>query len=132
MCSASTRQPIESPLILIVDDSEDGRTICAEYLAFHGFRVALAEDGQQALDFVRNQVPDLIVMDLGMPVLGGIEAARRLRSAAGTAGIPLIALTAYTSRDTRAEALAAGFDLVLTKPCQPADLESEIRRILNA
>jgi two-component system cell cycle response regulator DivK len=132
MSSASTRQAVESPLVLIVDDSEDGRIICAEYLEFHGFRVALAQDGQQALDFVGDEVPDLIVMDLGMPVLGGIEAARRLRSAARTAGIPLIALTAYTSRDTRAEAMAAGFDLVLTKPCQPAALESEIRRILSA
>jgi two-component system, cell cycle response regulator DivK len=122
---------VPAPLVLIVDDSEDGRTICAEYLEFRGFRAALAEDGQQALDFVHDRLPDVIVMDLAMPVLGGLEAARRLRNDPRTRQIPLIALTAYATRDARADALAAGFDAVLTKPCPPAALEQEIRRILE-
>ena len=116
---------------MIVDDFEDGRMICAEYLEFCRYRVAMAEDGQQAIDQALALAPDVIVMDLAMPVLDGIEAARRLRNDERTRPIPLIALTAYAMKDKVAEALAAGFDSVVTKPCRPAELETEIRRILK-
>ena len=123
---------LQAPLVLVVDDSDDARTICAEYLGYRGFRVAMAEHGLQALDFVGVRPPDLVVMDLAMPVLGGLEAARRLRSQAATRHIPLIALTAYATKDARDDALAAGFDKVLTKPCPPVTLDEEIRRLLGS
>lgn len=121
---------MQAPLILIVDDSEDGRTICAEYLEYYRYRVLTAEDGQQALDLLADHPVDVVVMDLSMPVLDGLEAARRLKRDERTRAIPLIALTAYATRDKISEARANGFDSVLTKPCLPAELEAEIRRML--
>ena len=118
------------PLILIADDTEDVRSICAEYLAFLDYRVATAADGQEALEMAFAQRPDLVVMDLSMPVLDGLEATRRLKADARTRHIPVIALTAHAMRSSLEEALAAGFDAVVTKPCLPKELEAEIAKQL--
>jgi two-component system, cell cycle response regulator DivK len=118
------------PLVLIADDTEDVRTICAEYLEFHGYQVVTAADGQEALDRAFAHPPDLVVMDLSMPVLDGLEATRRLKADERTRHVPVIALTAHAMRSSLAEALAAGFDAVVTKPCLPKDLEAEISRQL--
>jgi two-component system cell cycle response regulator DivK len=118
------------PLVLVVDDFEDGRTLCAEYLQFRGYRVATAEDGQDALDKAFELRPDLILMDLSLPILDGWEATRRLRRDARTEDIPVVALTAHALQAPVEEAKQAGCVAVLTKPIEPAFLASEVQRIL--
>jgi two-component system, cell cycle response regulator DivK len=121
---------LQAPLILVVDDMDDGREICAEYLAFFEYRVATAEDGMEALEKANDLLPDLILMDLSLPKLDGWETTRRLKSQERTRGIPVIALTAHALRDAQQTALEAGCDAVVTKPCFPKDLVLEIKRQL--
>jgi CheY-like chemotaxis protein len=124
-------EPTKAPLVLIVDDYAEGRDICAQYLAFRGYRVATAEDGLDALDKTRALAPDVILMDLSLPRLDGWEASRRLKADARTRHIPIIALTAHALASARDRAVAAGCDAVVTKPCPPRDLEAEVRRQLG-
>ena len=123
--------PPSSPLVLVVDDMEDGREICAEYLAFHNYRVATAADGHEALAQAFALLPDLILMDLSLPGLDGWEATRRLKADLRTRDIPVIALTAHALATARDQALEAGCDAVVTKPVLPKDLEREIQRHLT-
>lgn len=121
----------EAPLVLVVDDVADGREICAEYLAFRGFRVATAEDGFGAVAKAHELLPDVILMDLSLPGLDGWEATRRLKDDERTRAIRIIALTAHALPSAHDQALAAGCDTVVTKPVMPPDLEAEIRRQLD-
>ena len=120
-----------APLVLIVDDYAEGREVCAEYLAFRGYRVATAEDGVEALDKTRELLPDVILMDLSLPRMDGWEASRQLKSDERTRHIPIIALTAHALSSARERAVEAGCDAVVTKPCPPRDLEAEVRRQLG-
>ncbi len=81
------------PLVLVVDDFADAREMYGEYLKFCGFRVAEAQNGVEAIDKAKRLKPDLILMDLSMPVVDGWEATRRLKADASTKGIPVVALT---------------------------------------
>lgn len=119
-----------APLVLIVDDVDHGREICSEYLAFRGFRVATAADGQEALDKAFELLPDVILMDLSLPKIDGWEATRRLKQDARTRAIPIVALTAHALASAHDKAMEAGCDSVVTKPCVPRDLEAEVRRQL--
>jgi two-component system cell cycle response regulator DivK len=119
-----------APLVLIVDDVDHGREICSEYLAFRGFRVATAADGQEALDKAFELLPDVILMDLSLPKIDGWEATRRLKQDARTKAIPVVALTAHALASAHDKAMEAGCDSVVTKPCLPRDLEAEVRRQL--
>ena len=121
----------EPPLVLIVDDVDDGREICAEYLQYRGFRVATAADGLEALEKAFELIPDVILMDLSLPKLDGWEATRRLKQDERTRAIPVIALTAHAHASTHDRALEAGCDSVVTKPVFPRDLEQEVRRQLQ-
>jgi two-component system cell cycle response regulator DivK len=121
----------DTPLVLIVDDYAEGREICAEYLAFRGFRVATAEDGIDAIAKTRELLPDVILMDLSLPRLDGWEASRTLKEDDRTRHIPIIALTAHALSSARDRAVAAGCDSVVTKPCLPRRLEAEVRKQLG-
>lgn len=121
-----------APLVLVVDDVAHGREIFAEYLEFRGFRVATAADGLEALDKAFELLPDVILMDLSLPGLDGWEATKRLKSDERTKTIPVIALTAHALASAHDKAMAAGCDSVVTKPCVPRDLETEVRRQLAA
>lgn len=121
----------DRPLVLIVDDYEEGREICAEYLSFRGYGVLTAEDGVEALEKSRQYHPDVILMDLSLPRLDGWETTRRLKGDPATADIPVIALTAHALSSARQKAIEAGCDEVVTKPCIPKDLEEEVRRQLE-
>lgn len=121
----------QAPLVLVVDDMEDGREICAEYLTFRQYRVATAADGFEALAKAAELLPDIILMDLSLPGIDGWEATRRLKKSEHTRGIPVVALTAHALRSARDQAVEAGCDAVITKPVMPKDLEAEIRRILG-
>ena len=122
----------QPPLVLVVDDVAHGREICAEYLEFRGFRVATAEDGEEALVKAFELHPDVILMDLSLPRLDGWEATRRLKQDERTREIPVIALTAHALASAHEKAKLVGCDAVVTKPCLPKDLEAEVRRQLEA
>jgi two-component system cell cycle response regulator DivK len=120
----------EAPLILIVDDVEDAREMCAEFLAHSRYRVATADDGLEALASARHLLPDVILMDLSMPWLDGLEATRHLKSDERTRNIPVIALTALSHGDVQKMALEAGCAAVVVKPYSPLALEEAIRHQL--
>jgi CheY-like chemotaxis protein len=120
------------PLVLIVDDVQDNRTIYVLSLKFSGFRVAEAENGEEALRQAERLLPDVIVMDLSLPVMDGWEATRRLKRDPRTKRIPVIVLTGHALPEHAEAARRAGCDLVITKPCLPDQLETAIQRILGA
>ena len=122
----------EGPLVLIVDDVKDNRTVYVLYLKFSGFRIAEAENGEEAIRQAEALLPDIIVMDLSLPVMDGWEATRRLRRDPRTAGIPIVVLTGHALPEYARTAREAGCDLVITKPCLPDQLLEAIRRILDA
>ena len=118
------------PDILVVDDYVDALDVWAIMLGTAGFDVRTAASGPQALAAVKNQVPDLIVMDLLLPGLSGFEVARQLQSHDKTKHVPLIAVTGCSSESELALARQSGFASILRKPCEPPALVDEIRRLL--
>jgi two-component system, cell cycle response regulator DivK len=120
----------QAPLVLIVDDFEDNREMYAQYLRFHGYEIAEADNGQEALKQAAALLPDVIVMDLSLPGMDGWEATRRLKQEPLTRAIPVIALTGHALTGSEHTAREAGCDTFLTKPCAPAVLGQEIRKML--
>ena len=118
--------------ILIVDDYPDALDIWALYLRSLGYRVSTASDGEAALAQAERLLPDLIVLDLELPRLSGIDVAKRLRANRDTQLIPLIAATGYSHRTQLDRARDAGFDHIVIKPCDPDALVEEIERLLIA
>src|SRR5262245_26575548 len=108
--------------ILLVEDNEMNRDMLSRRLARIGHVVAVAADGQQAIDHARSQRPDVILMDMSLPVLDGWEATRRLKAAAETKTIPVIALTAHAMPGDHERAIEAGCDDYDTKPIEFARL----------
>jgi two-component system, cell cycle response regulator DivK len=121
----------ERPRVLLVDDYPDAREMYSEYLEFSGFDVIQAGNGQEALQRAVDAAPDIILMDLSLPVMDGWEATRRLKSDSRTAAIPVVALTGHALAGISEGAKRAGCDAFVTKPCLPEDLVKEIRRILE-
>ena len=121
----------DTPLILVVDDVADGREIVGEYLRLGGYEMAGAADGLEAVEKTLELLPDVVLMDVWLPRMDGLEATRRLRQDERTRGIPIIALTAHGLASARDRALEAGCDAVITKPFVPEDLEREIARQLE-
>jgi two-component system cell cycle response regulator DivK len=119
------------PRVLLVDDYPDAREMYSEYLAFSGFDVVEAANGMEALQRAVDDVPDIILMDLSLPVMDGWEATRRLKADARTAGIPVVALTGHALAGISEGAREAGCDSFVTKPCLPEDLVKEIKRVLE-
>jgi two-component system, cell cycle response regulator DivK len=118
--------------VLIADDSFDTRAMYREYFGHEGYRTYTAVDGDAALHIARTVLPDVIVMDLSMPLVDGLTAVRRLRSEPQTRTTPVILLTGYPSTAVQRGAMEAGVDLFLTKPCLPEDLEHRVRDLLSA
>lgn len=102
--------------VLLVEDNAMNRDMLSRRLQRKGYDVILAEDGQQALDLAQGDRPDIVLMDMSLPVLDGWEATRRLKKDAATAGIPVIALTAHAMLGEKEKALNAGCDDYDTKP----------------
>jgi CheY-like chemotaxis protein len=120
-----------APLVLVVDDFQDNREMYAEYLEFSGYRVQVATNGQEALDRAFVEAPDLIVMDLSLPVLDGWEATRRLKADPRTRTVPVIALTGHALAGHSQGAKDAGCDGFLAKPCLPQALAEKVRQVLD-
>lgn len=121
----------ERPRVLIVDDYPDAREMYSEYLQYSGFEVVEAENGMEALERAVDTAPDIILMDLSLPVMDGWEATRRLKADARTASIPVVALTGHALAGISEGARKAGCDAFVTKPCLPEDLVKEIRKVLD-
>jgi CheY-like chemotaxis protein len=124
--------PASRPSILIVDDYADAREVLAIMLRAEGFDVITAETGPEALRTAVGSVPHLIVMDLKLPGMSGVEVAGALRAREDTARIPLMAVTGCSEEKELDVARAAGFQTVLVKPCMPSRLIEEIRRLLES
>lgn len=118
--------------ILIVDDYPDALDIWALYLRSLGYRVSTAGDGEAALAQAGRLLPDLIVLDLELPLLSGFDVAKRLRANPETEFIPLIAATGFSHLAQLDRARKCGFDHIVIKPCDPDALVEEIERLLIA
>jgi CheY-like chemotaxis protein len=116
--------------ILYVEDNDDNVFVVRSRLGRAGFTVLVAGDGLQGIELARVEQPDLILMDLSLPVLDGWEATRRLKAGADTKHIPVIALSAHAMTGDRDEALAAGCDDYDTKPIDFARLRAKIDAFL--
>src|SRR3954467_7898666 len=121
---------LERPPLLLVDDYPDAREMYSEYLEFCGFDVVEAANGMEALQRAADEAPDIILMDLSLPVMDGWEATRRLKADERTAEIPVVALTGHALAGISEGAKQAGCDAFVTKPCLPEDLVKEIRKVL--
>jgi len=120
------------PKILIVEDNEMNRDMLTRRLARKGFETCEAANGQDGIQVAQTCRPDLILMDMSLPVLDGWEATRRLKAAADTRAIPVIALTAHAMAGDRERALDAGCDDYDTKPVEFAGLLAKIEALLAA
>ena len=107
----------QAPLVLLVDDSASARDLYRQYLSFVGYAVEVAKNGEEAIERAAELIPDIIVMDLMMPGLDGLEATRALKKAPGLRHIPIVAVTAYGTYFPTEWALSAGCDAYLSKPC---------------
>jgi two-component system cell cycle response regulator DivK len=107
--------------VLIAEDDALNRQIVVKILTLEGHDILEAADGRAAMALARAERPDLIMMDLGMPGIDGLEASRRLKADPRSADIPIIALTAYAMRGDEERARDAGCDGYLSKPCRPAE-----------
>lgn len=115
---------------MIVDDYVDCREMYAAYLSLSGFQVLKARDGHEALRLARQALPDLILMDLGLPGMDGCEVTRQLKQDNATRDVPVVALTAQAPLP--ADVLdAAGFETVITKPCLPDELAEHVHRLVQ-
>lgn len=112
--------------ILLVEDNDMNRDMLSRRLSRRGHEVLAACDGASALAMVRSQAPDVVLMDMSLPVMDGWEATRRMKADGATAAVPVIALTAHAMADDRERALAAGCDDFDTKP---VDIERLIAKI---
>jgi CheY-like chemotaxis protein len=114
--------------VLIADDNRDAADSLAMLLELDGHQVFVAADGEEALSVFQQQAPDIVLLDIGMPLLSGLEVARRIRALPGGAKVLLVAVTGWGQEKDRLASVAAGFDHHLTKPVEPEAVSMLIRR----
>ena len=117
--------------ILLVEDNEMNRDMLSRRLIRNGFEVVMATDGEQAIAMAESELPDLILMDMSLPVIDGWEATRRVKAAEATSNIPVIALTAHAMSGDREKTLNAGCDDYDTKPIEMPRLLGKIEALLR-
>lgn len=117
--------------VLVVEDYEDAREMYQEFLEFEGFEVETAKDGLEALERAKHSRPDLILMDMSLPLVNGWEATRRLKEDEETADIPVVALTGHAFPGHADKAKQVGCDAFVTKPALPQDVADRIRSMLS-
>lgn len=117
--------------VLVVDDYDDGRLMLKRLLELKGFSVSEASNGEEAVESVRRRCPDLILMDLNMPRMDGLTAARKIRECRELcSGVPMVAVTAYDTYGMKEAAEEAGCDAYVAKPIDDAEFERTLRRLL--
>jgi CheY-like chemotaxis protein len=119
------------PKVLLVEDNEMNRDMLSRRLTRRGFEVVFAADGQQGVDLARSERPDIILMDMSLPVMDGWEATRRIKADATMRTIPVIGLTAHAMSGDREKAIEAGCDDYDIKPVEIDRLLGKINRLLN-
>jgi two-component system, cell cycle response regulator DivK len=119
-----------SRCIVVVEDQMDNRQILRDLLGNAGYELLEAENGADALTTVARQRPDLILMDIQLPVMDGYEATRRLKSDPATQSIPIIVVTSYALSGDETKAREAGCDAYVTKPYSPRQLLGKVREFL--
>ena len=129
--SASANNGHDGRLVLVVEDDPETRHFLVAALTHHGFRTEGAHNGLQALEKLFTLMPDLVLADIAVPGIDGIELCRRLRADARTRRIPVIAITGYDDRDYRDRALLAGANRVLIKPCDLDTLLQAVRDLVG-
>jgi two-component system cell cycle response regulator DivK len=120
-----------SKRILVVEDQEDNRRILRDLLTSADFEIMEAENGEEALTAAAKQRPDLILMDLQLPIMDGYEATRRIKADPTLTHVPVIAVTSYSLSGDKAKARAAGCDDFVPKPYSPRQLLVKIRQLLR-
>jgi CheY-like chemotaxis protein len=128
VASASRRTALKGLRVLLAEDSADNQTLISTYLMSEGAKVAVAENGQRAIDLVSNEKFDVILMDIQMPILDGHEATRQLRRLKCTH--PIVALTAHAMKEEQQKCFESGFNDFLTKPIQRTRLMEILKRYL--
>jgi two-component system cell cycle response regulator DivK len=116
-------------LILIVEDNEQNRKLARDLLQVHGYRTIEAETGEDALVLAATHAPDLVVMDVHLPGMSGVDVLEKLRATPGKRYIPVLAFTASVMPQDRSQIMAAGFDAFLSKPI---DLEAFLQSVADA
>jgi len=119
-----------SKRILIVEDQEDNRAILRDVLSTAGYELLEATNGQEGVELAQQERPDLILMDIQLPVIDGYEATRRIKSDAALGAIPIIAVTSYALSGDEARARTAGCDGYVAKPFSPRELLAMLREYL--
>jgi CheY-like chemotaxis protein len=120
----------EMPKILLVEDNEMNRDMLSRRLLRNNFEVVMAVNGQEGVDMAKSEKPDIILMDMSLPVMDGWEATRTIKADDATRSIPVIALTAHAMESDREQALQAGCDDFDTKPIELPRLLEKIRKLL--
>ncbi len=118
--------------ILVVDDNAINRQLAVYLLKKGGYNVYEAESGKQAFEFLKGKMPDVILLDIQLPEMDGVEILRKIRADSLTKAIKVIALTAYTMRGDKEKFEAAGFDGYLPKPIEPKTFANQILEIYNS
>ena len=132
LTESRTMTPPSAPrTILVVDDFDDTRLLLRTWLQRRGFRVVEAEDGVAAIKLATTESPDLIIMDMEMPLLDGLSATRKIRETDGLSEIPIVAVSAYGADQFRNLALEAGCDEYVSTPFDPKALEGIIRTLMR-
>lgn len=117
--------------ILVAEDNAVNRELLRELLESRGYTVSEACDGQEALHMIEQAQPELLLLDIGMPLLDGFAVIRRIRENPRLAALPVVAVTAYAMQGDREKILKSGFDGYLSKPLNPSSLAEELDRLLT-
>lgn len=128
----SSEKAMAEKVVLLVEDNEDNRTVYRTILEHFGYRVIEARNGEEGIQLARSERPDLILMDISIPVIDGWEVTRILKSDPETATIPIVALTAHALASDRLKAQEVGCDGYLAKPCEPRRVVAEVERLIGA
>jgi two-component system cell cycle response regulator DivK len=120
-----------SKRILVVEDTEDNRQIMRDLLTSAGYEILEAHDGAAGVDAARQHRPDLILMDMQMPLLDGYEATRRIKAVPELSAIPVVAVTSYALAGDEAKTKEAGCDAYVAKPFSPRQLLAKVREFLD-
>lgn len=120
-----------SKRILVVEDQEDNRRIIRDLLSTRGYELIEARDGEAGVRLAKEHVPDLILMDIQLPVLDGYEATRRIKADPALRAVPIVVVTSYALSGDDQKAIAAGCDGYVAKPFSPRQLLATVRRFLD-
>ena len=128
---AHSKRSALRPLVLIAEDHADTRSLYKYVLELHGYEVAEAEKGEEAIRLTKELHPDLVLMDTNLPEVDGVTATQRLRAEASLRDLPIIFISGHAQPEIRAAALAAGGDDYLVKPTSLSELEASVEKYLG-